>query len=287
MHLSPRRLPGIWIAVAMALVLAGCTTSTVSPSSAASASSAVSASVAPSASSGPSWTLVVFGDSWPNGGHCNGCNPWPGLYADGLATTTGRHIEFVNRTGHLDKSGLSLTTGGGTAQELLQAFKSSESIRATIADADIIVISIGDNDYEPAFNAYVAGSCGGLDQLDCFRALSDTLRVLWDGLLTEIDGLRDGKPTAVRMVTTANEYLTDPGLIELFGPEFGKTGGVVITTMMRDTECQVADAHHARCVDLGLALNGPDRLVPVDTNTQESMQLVADTILATGLDELE
>jgi hypothetical protein len=275
MHLSPRRLPGIWIAVAMALVLAGCTTSTVSPSSAASASSAVSASEVPSASNGPSWTLVVFGDSWPNGGHCNGCNPWPGLLADGLATTTGRHIQFVNRT-----------TGGGTAQELLQTFKSSESIRATIADADIIVISIGDNDYEPAFNAYVAGSCGGLDQLDCFRALSDTLRVLWDGLLTEIDGLRGGKPTAVRMVTTANEYLTDPGLIDVFGPEFGKTGGVVITTMMRDTECQVADAHHARCVDLGLALNGPDRLVPVDTNTQESMQLVADTILATGLAEL-
>ena len=37
----------------------------------------------------------------------------------------------------------------------------------------------------------------------------------------------------------------------------------------------------------GLALNGPDLLVPVDVNLQEGMQAVADAILATGVDELD
>lgn len=280
MHRSSHRLSGMWIALATAVALAACATSTGSPSGATSASASVgpsaSASIAPSTSSGPTWTYLAFGDSWPYGAHCNGCQPFPGLYAEGLAATTGRHIDFVNRT-----------TNGGTAQELLQTIKSSEPIRADIAGADIIVMSIGANDLEPAFDSYVAGTCGGLDSLDCFRDINETLRAAYEGMMTEIDGLRDGKPTAIRLVASSNEFLTDPGLIELFGAGFGTSGGVVITTLLRDTQCEVAHAHPAECVDLGLALNGPDLLVPKDINTQETMQLVADTILATGLDELQ
>lgn len=50
--------------------------------------------------------------------------------------------------------------------------------------------------------------------------------------------------------------------------------------------CEVAASHNAVCVDIALALNGPDLLQPRDVNTQEAMQAVADAILATGLDEL-
>ncbi len=37
-----------------------------------------------------------------------------------------------------------------------------------------------------------------------------------------------------------------------------RTAGVAITTMLRDMQCEVAAAHGAKCVDLGLALHGPD-----------------------------
>jgi hypothetical protein len=68
-----------------------------------------------------------------------------------------------------------------------------------------------------------AGTCGGADKLDCFRAVATTLRTAYDAMLTEIDGLRVGRPTAVRMVTGSNEFLTDAELIGLLGADFGKT----------------------------------------------------------------
>jgi lysophospholipase L1-like esterase len=259
----------------------GC--SVPAPSSAAAGESSAPVSVAPTLTAPPSatqsrpaWTYAAFGDSWPYGAHCNGCRPFPGLYAEGLATATGRRIEFVNRT-----------TNGGTAQQLLATMKVSEPIRTVIGRADILVIAIGGNDLEPAFEASAAGSCGGADQLDCFRDITETLRATFDGMLAEIETLRDGRPTAIRLVTMANEFLTDEGLIDVLGAEFGKTSGVTITRMLRDMQCEVAAAQHAVCVDLGLALNGPDLLVPMDVQTQAGMQAVADAILATGLDELE
>ena len=105
-------------------------------------------------------------------------------------------------------------------------------------------------------------------------------------MLTEIEELRNARPTAIRLVTAMNDFLTDPGLIELFGPDFGKTVGVAVTKVLIDILCKVATQHDAKCVDLGLALNGPDLLRPQDGNTPEATQMVADAILASGLDEL-
>ena len=217
----------------------------------------------------------MFGDSWPYGAHCNGCRPFPVLLERAYAAITGQPIDFRNDT-----------TNGGTAQELATAMKADSAIRRDIEAADIIVISIGANDLEPAGGSYTAGTCGGKDHLDCFRRVADSLRTAYEGMLTEIDGLRAGKPTAVRMVTTSNEFLADQGLIEAFGADFGKTAGVTITRLNRDVQCDVARKHHAVCVDLGAALNGPDLLRPNDVNTQATMQQVADAIAASGLVEL-
>ena len=71
-------------------------TSAAPPSVAPTSYPSASPSAAAVSSSGPSWTYVAFGDSWPYGAHCNGCTPFPVLYAKGLAATTGRRIDFVN-----------------------------------------------------------------------------------------------------------------------------------------------------------------------------------------------
>ena len=49
-----------------------------------------------------------------------------------------------------------------------------------------------------------AGTCGGPDQFDCIRDLGD----VWDAgshaILSEIETLREGKPTAIRLVDAAD-----------------------------------------------------------------------------------
>ncbi|HLC05834.1 MAG TPA: SGNH/GDSL hydrolase family protein [Anaerolineales bacterium] len=224
--------------------------------------------------SGPSLIYLAFGDSWPYGAHCNGCRPFPALYADALIATTDHRIDFVN-----------LTTNGGTSQSLLESFQTSQKTREAVISADIIVISTGANDLEPAFDRYANGTCGGADQLDCFRKVAEGWRISFDGILTEIEALRQGKPTAIRLVTNSNEALSDPGLIDLFGPEFGLGGGAVITALHHDVLCEVAAKHGATCVDLRPVLNGPSFDKPQDVNTQEAMQAVADALVASGLDE--
>lgn len=273
MSRNPTPAARIYAALGLAMLLVGCSPTSQSTPPASSSPSG-SASTSPS-SSKPPLTLVVFGDSWPYGTHCGGCQPFPYRYAKGVHTATGREVAFVN-----------LTTNGGTAASLLDDIKNTPPIRQSLKRADIVIIATGGNDLSPAFDATHAGTCGGADKLDCFRTVMDGLRTSFDGILTEIEGLRNGQPTAIRLVTQANEFLTDGGLLYDFGPDFGKGPGVAITKMQRDVQCEVAEKHHVKCVDIGLALNGPDLLKPTDTETSDGMQAVADAILASGLDEL-
>jgi hypothetical protein len=267
------------IVAAMAMILAACAAPNRAPVStnppAVSAIMPTNTPASTATPNGPLWTYVAFGDSWSYGAHCNGCKPFPGLYADGLEATTAHRIDFVN-----------LTTKGGTSQSLLKSIQTSEMTRNTIFSADIIVISTGANDLEEAFNLYGAGNCGGADHFDCFRKVAEGWRVSFDGILTEIETLRKGKPTAIRLVTNSEEALSDPGLIEIFGPKDKSGGGAFFTKLHHDVLCEVAAKHGAMCVDLRPVLNGPNFDKPQDVNTQEAMQAVADALLASGLDEL-
>ena len=229
-----------------------------------------------STTSSPTWTYVAFGDSWSYGGHCGGCDPYPGLYAVGLEETTGHQVDFINRT-----------QNGGTSGSLLDTIRKSQGYRENIAKADIIMINTGANDLQPAFAAWQAGTCGGEDDLDCFREIAEGWRLNFDAILTEIDTLRAGEPTAVRIVTNSNEFLADPGLIAIFGTDFGPNQGAIVTAMHHDILCEVANAHNAQCIDLRPVLNGPNFDQPQDINTQEAMQAVADALVESGLAELE
>lgn len=220
-------------------------------------------------------TLLAFGDSWPFGAHCNGCVPFPQLYADGLEEQTGEEIEFLN-----------LVTNGGTTGTLRDSITQDSAYRDAVKQAEIIIISTGANDMEVAAPAWESGQCGGADGLDCFRDVAETWTENFDAMLTEIDSLRAGEPTAIRVIGNSNEFLYEPGLIEYFGPEFGLTGGATITAMHNDAACTAAQDHGAQCLDLRPVLNGPSLDQPRDVNSQDSMQAVADALLATGLPEL-
>jgi lysophospholipase L1-like esterase len=279
------RITVLVTAITMILAACGAPIPTTAPSTQApiaTEAAPTAAEIAPTntpeptaAPSGPSWTYVAFGDSWPYGAHCNGCRPFPVLYADGLAATTDHRIDFVN-----------FTTNGGTSRSLLKDIQTSQKTRDAVMSADIIVISTGANDLEDAFGLFAAGNCGGVDNFDCFRKVGEVWHTSFDGILTEINTLRAGKPTALRLVTNSNEALSDPGLIEIFGPEDSSGAGAFITNLQHEILCEVAAKHGAKCVDLRPVLNGPNFDKPQDVNTQEAMQAVADALLASGLDEL-
>lgn len=219
---------------------------------------------------------VAFGDSWSYGGHCNGCRPFPELYAAGLEEQTDRPVDFTN-----------LTENGGTAASLAADMRQAVTVRETVASADVIVISTGGNDMEPAGLKWKDGSCGGSDGIGCFKDVADRWHADFDSMLTQIDELRAGRPTSVRIVTMSNEFISDPGLIDFFGRDFGPRQGAKIVAMQRDALCEAAEAHDALCVDLRPVLNGRHFDRPQDVNTQYAMQRVADALLATGTPELD
>ncbi|MDF2969044.1 MAG: hypothetical protein K0Q93_2822 [Nocardioidaceae bacterium] len=176
---------------------------------------------------------------------------------------------------------LNLVTSGGTSASLRQSMTFDPAYSDALIRADVVMISTGANDGEPAGQAWKAGKCGGADGY-CFRALADQWRTNFDAMLDEVDQFRGGKSTAVRLVTNANEFLSDPGLIEYFGPDFGLSEGAAITAFHHDALCAVAAEHDGLCVDLRPVLNGPNLNQPCDVNTQEAMQAVADALVATG-----
>jgi hypothetical protein len=261
-----------WALFAVALLLGAC-----APSSGASVTS-------PSASASQaseSLTFVALGDSWPAGAHCGGCETFAGRYADGLETLAGGPVDFVDLTG--DAQPFFQTDGGGTAS-LLRALREEPSFADQVASGDVIMIATGPNELSRAFEAYAQGHCGA--GFACVQRLEHFWLRNFDAILDEIDRLRADQPTAIRLVSAANFFVSDPSATEGLPPdamEFGATVFEVLNT----AECDAARKHNAICVDVRPILNGPTLDQPVDENSAESMQAVADALLATGLPELE
>ncbi len=227
-------------------------------------------------------TYVALGDSWPEGAHCNGCQPFPELNAEALQADTGRTIEFKNLAGQA-QPGFELL-GGGMAS-LLDAVRTDEAFRTEVASGDIIVISTGPNEGEAVMDAVAAGTCGGADNFDCVRELGQAWSEDLDEILGEIEQLRSGQPTAVRLVNAANAFVgsTLPGLDEATTAALSELFFEELTVAM----CENASAHGAECLDVRPILNGPSLDLPVDDSSIESMAAVADALTQMGVSQLD
>jgi hypothetical protein len=95
----------------------------------------------------------------------------------------------------------------------------------------------------------------------------------------EIEELRAGQPTAVRLVNAANAF-NDPS----FSPATLR-GFDAYFKALTDAMCDNAKEHDAVCVDVRPVLNGPDFEQPVNDSSQESMDAVAALLLETGVPE--
>jgi hypothetical protein len=260
-----------WVIVlSVATALGGCGDDSSSDSGA----DATAAASSPTTSDTSALSYVAFGDSWPEGAHCDGCTPFPELWADDLLTQTGVAIGFEDFTGDQEES-----TGDEEATAtLLESLRNSEATRTAVQNADIILIATGPNEIGGAIEPLLAGTCGGPDQLDCVRALGQEWHRNFDAILTEIEALRRGQPTAIRLVNAAEPTAADLGepadeLLEMGLPHVYEQ----LTVAM----CDGAAAHNAVCIDVRPLFTAAEE------NAPESMRAVTDALVETGLAELD
>ena len=157
---------------------------------------------------------------------------------------------------------------------------------AAAQSADIILIATGPNETGMAYEPSLAGTCGGEDQADCIRKLGDFWKDDFNAILTEIETLRAGKPTAIRLVDAANPFVSVPDMTVGLPEGFATGNGALIFQQLYDAMCAAATKHGAVCVDVRPLLNGPTMDQPVDENSAASMHAVADALIATRLPEL-
>jgi hypothetical protein len=224
--------------------------------------------------------FVALGDSWPEGAHCGFCETFAGRYADGLETLAGRPVRFVDLTGNAQP--FFQMAGGGTAS-LLRALREDASFADQVASGDVIMIATGPNEGDRAFGPYAKGNCG--EDFACVQDLERFWLRNFDAILKDIHRLRGDRPTAIRLVSAANFFVSDPGATKGL-PADAMAFGAAYFEALNSAECHAARTHDAICVDVRPVLNGPTLDQPVDENSPESMQAVADALLATGLPEL-
>jgi hypothetical protein len=236
------------------------------------------ASPKPGASS-RAYSYVALGDSWANGAHCGSCKTFVGRYADLLNQRLRRQVRLTD-----------LTENGGTSTSMLNALRTDDRVRGAVSKADIIVIETGLNDLEESgvLDSVAAGLCGGPDNLNCLDSVVQRWQVNFESIADEIDYLRGGQPTALRLVTSQNVFLSDPSTLadHDLPSSFAQTGGTFLTRQLRDALCGTARRHHGRCVDVGRLFNGPNGDKARDENTARSHTQVAQALLRTGLKEL-
>jgi lysophospholipase L1-like esterase len=147
--------------------------------------------------------------------------------------------------------------------------------REAIADADLTIVMIGWNDWQ--------GPCvwDGLE--DCLVSGSATVEANLTAILDEILLLRDGQPTALRVVTYFDPYIGFPDLPELggFSPdelddfEAAFSQALVAFNGML---CGIAEAHDAECVDTYTAMNGPDHASEAEAAPTDGAFLAEDHV---------
>lgn len=296
MRSRPRDSLRLPMAVILVLATAACTPaagSTPPSSAAASASSAPSAPVSsvpapasPSPAARPSeaadWTLAALGDSIVSEADGDGAS-YPDLYGAAITERTGRTVAVLN-----------LADGSFTSGSLLTSLQAPDgAIAKAVAAADIITITVGGNDADP-FATYPDGTCAPGGSADaCLAAYNPDIEANYRQILALIGGLREGRPTAVRV--TSPDYNAFVGWAGSPSKTFGVDFYRQVVRAETDLVCRLVSDVGAACADFLTPFNGPDGNTDAaqflaDDHLHPNLAgrtLIAETLIATGLAPLE
>ena len=284
-------MPGVGriVVIAASFVLASCSASapaaTPARSPAVPVSSPALSTTAPASSSpvalpSPSaavvadpWRVVAVGDSIPfnSPDDCFGCTGFVSGYALRLERATGHPVSAINLSQHngLQASGLApeLAIGSQRADE--------------IANADVVIVSIGHNDAPWNVND---DACDGAREWDdpiesnvpfaakytkaCAEASAIAYQPKLAAIYKQIVALREGKPTVFLALDTYNDLLSwceergcDNGTLKITPPEIVRAARVALEPWNRMI-CDTAEAAGMQCADVYHLFGGPDAKHP-------------------------
>lgn len=180
--------------------------------------------------------VVGLGDSVPAAAGCD-CTGFVELFGHDLGQHTGR----PNHTDNYARDGLD--TAGLLAQ--LQ----DPAVADGVAQADLVTVTIGANDFATARSDYFAGTCGGGDGLDCFRTTLPLLRANLTAVLGRIRALAAGRPVGVRVTSYWNVFEAGQVAHSRYGDAFVRDSDQ-LTQEANAVICEAADRAGDDCIDL-------------------------------------
>ena len=187
--------------------------------------------------------LVALGDSASTGHGDSAGVGWVGYYGALIQERIGRSVQVQN-----------LAVDGMTTDRLLSMLRTSESVRAAVAAADIVTIGIGGNELNIGDAALEAGSCEGPE---CYVEPAKLYRSNLDAIETAVQQIADGKPQALRAVGMPNGLTGAEDVIPPFLSEVATPVGAGYARLFDQATCEVTLEHGGACVPLRDAFNGP------------------------------
>jgi lysophospholipase L1-like esterase len=190
------------------------------------------------ASTALDWDYVALGDS----------------LAFGIAAAQGyvpRYAEFIRLDTQANLRVVNLGVPGWTSSDLLNALRGDANLRSAVMNAEVVTFDIGGNDLLGAWRAFLQGSCGGPENLDCFREAVDRFKQNWDSILAEILALRSRDTTVLRTMDVYNPFVGEQkalGIFDRMKPFLDEVNEHITST---------ATVSGIRCARVYAAFNGP------------------------------
>jgi lysophospholipase L1-like esterase len=245
----------------------------------ASASAALPSEL-PSPSTVPPLRVVGLGDSYMSAQNAKG-ESFMDVYAAELEKELERQVDLTL-----------ITSGDSTSAKVRESLASDGSTRASVANADVIVISVGGNDSDP-FGIYPKGTCAPSQPLpSCLKAYSPMLEGNYEAILASIGELRAGKPTAVRVTSMDDPFV---GLPEAPSKTFARDFFAQVAEAQTEGVFAVAKKYNAKTVDYLHIFSGrdglsdPARYLAADHGHPGDLgiEVIADELMRLGLPELD
>jgi lysophospholipase L1-like esterase len=203
---------------------------------------------------------VAVGDSlaYNSSEDCPGCTGFVDRYADAISQATGHPVKVQNLSQH----------NGLQTDGLLEELKTDTQRREALANADIILVSIGYNDTPWNRDDDPCDGAGYPDwskyNATCAAAAAEIFRPKLESVFAQIVALRAGKPTIFRTITPYNDWIGgvdgESGVVT--PPEATNPTRLVLDDWSAMT-CKAATANGFGCADTYHAFNGSDGLKPI------------------------
>jgi lysophospholipase L1-like esterase len=187
----------------------------------------------------PVWSYVALGDSLAAGVIAQ--RGYVPRYAAYVNADTAKQIRVTN-----------MGVSGWRSSDLLDALRNDANLRAAIQNAQVITFDIGGNDLLHANGLFLEQSCGGSDNLECFRTSVAQFRSNWDAIIAEIVALQRPDTAVIRTMNIYNPFV----IVQKAAGTFD-----VLRPFLDDINAHIAQsaaANNIRMADIYSAFNGSE-----------------------------